>query len=64
MARTKVVVEGGGRNLYFVQDSGGVFKVFKHRDIGSDEQIGTARSMNDAIDRIENHAGRRVKSIG
>jgi hypothetical protein len=64
MARTRVVVEGGGKNLYYVEDSGGVFKVFKDEVWGSGKQIGTARSMNDALDRIESHSGHKIKSIG
>jgi hypothetical protein len=31
---------------------------------GSDTMIGTARSMNDALDRITGHSGRKIKSIG
>jgi hypothetical protein len=66
VAKTKVVVEGGGANLYFVKESGGVFHVYKSSSsmFGSDTMIGTARSMNDALDRITGHSGRKIKSIG
>ncbi|WDA42585.1 hypothetical protein [Erythrobacter sp. BLCC-B19] len=64
MTKTRVVVEGGGRNLYRVDEVGGVFKVYKDEVWGSGELIGTSRSMNDALDRITGHSGRKIKSIG
>lgn len=64
MAKTKVVVEGGGKNLYFIEERGGAFQVYKDEVWGSGKQIGTARSMNDALDRIQSHSGHRIKSIG
>jgi len=64
MAKQKVIVEGGGENLYYVSQSSGWFWVYKGSVWGSDTQIGKVRAMRDAIAIIENHAGRRVKSIG
>jgi len=64
MAKTKVIVEGGGENLYYVSESNGWIWVYKGSVWGSDTQIGKVRAMRDAVAIIENHAGRRVKSIG
>ncbi|UYV16512.1 hypothetical protein [Porphyrobacter sp. ULC335] len=64
MAKKKVIVEGGGENLYYVSESNGTIYVYKGSVWGSDTQIGKVREMRDAIAVIENHAGRKIKSIG
>ena len=64
MAKTKVVVEGGGKNLYFVKDSAGAFHAYKDEVWGSGQHIGTAASMNDALGIITRHSGKKIKSIG
>lgn len=64
MAKRKVVVEGGGENLYAVSESSGTIYVYKCAVWGSDKQIGTAREMSDALAIITNHSGRAIKSIG
>ncbi len=64
MGKKKVVVEGGGENLYYVSESSGTIYVYKGAVWGSDTQIGKVRAMRDAIAIIENHSGRKIKSIG
>ena len=64
MRKTKVVIEGGGENLYYVSEANGTITVYKGSVWGSDTQIGKVRAMRDAIAVIENHSGRRIKSIG
>ena len=64
MSKKKVVVEGGGENLYAVSESSGTIYVYKCKVWGSDTQIGKVRDMRDAIAIIESHSGRRIKSIG
>lgn len=64
MAKTKVIVEGGGENLYYVSESNGWIWVYKGRVWDSDTQIGKVRAMRDALAIIENHSGRRIKSVG
>jgi hypothetical protein len=64
MAKKKVIVEGGGENLYYVSESSGTIYVYKGSVWGSDTQIGKVREMRDAIAVIESHAGRKIKNIG
>lgn len=64
MSETKVVVEGGGANLYVVKDSAGAFHAYKDEVWGSGKHIGTAASMNDALVIIARHSGKKIKRIG
>lgn len=60
MAKKKVVVKGGGSNLYYVSESFGTIYVYK----GSSSQIGKTKTMEDAIALIKNHSGKEIESIG
>lgn len=66
MAKWEAVIEGGGANLYQIQESRGVFEAIKV-DVGlilnSHNAIGRGASLNDAIALIERHGGRKLKSI-
>jgi len=59
VAKKKVVVKGGGQNLYYVSESSGTFYVYK----GS-SQIGKTGTMEDALALIRNHSGKDIESIG
>jgi len=63
----KVVVEGGGANLYRISESNGWFYAYKV-DVGffsdSNRSIGRARSLKDALDLIKSHSGKEIKEIG
>lgn len=68
MARTRrVVVQGGGDNLYSIGEYDGRFTAYKVRvqPLGdSKTSIGTARSLEDAVTLIRAHSGREIKTIG
>ena len=59
MAKKKVIVKGGGRNLYYVSESSGTIYVYR-----GDNQIGKTKTMEDALALIRNHSGRDIESIG
>lgn len=59
MAKKRVVVKGGGSNLYYISESSGTYYVYK----GSSSQIGKTRSMDDAISIIRSHSGKEIESI-
>jgi hypothetical protein len=59
VAKKKVVVKGGGSNLYYVSESSGTIYVYK-----SDTQIGKTKTMEDALALIKNHSGKDIESIG
>ena len=63
MAKKKVVVKGGGSNLYYVSESSGTIYVYKGGG-WSDTQIGKTKTMEDALALIKNHSGRDIESIG
>lgn len=63
MARKKVIVRGGGENLYYVSESGGWFYAKKGSVWGSDKDIGKARSLEDALSIIKSHSGQEVEKI-
>lgn len=64
MSKKKIIVKGGGENLYYVSESSGIFYIYKGHVWGSDTQIGKARSMNDALAIITSYSGRAIESIG
>ena len=64
MSKKKIVVKGGGSNLYYVSESSGTIYVYKGGGWGSDTQIGKTKTMEDAIALIKNHSGRDIESIG
>ena len=63
MTKKRVVVRGGGDNLYYVSDSSGVFYVKKGSVWGSGTDIGKARSLDDALAIIKSHSGRDIEKI-
>ncbi len=63
MPKKKVVVKGGGENLYYVSGSSGTIYVYKSSG-WSDTLIGETKTMEDALALIRNHSGRDIKSIG
>lgn len=63
MADKKIVVKGGGQNLYSVSEASGTIYVYKGSGWGK-SQIGKTRSMEDAIALIRNHSGKDIESIG
>lgn len=63
MAKKRVVVKGGGENLYYVSESSGTYYVYKGSVWGGDTQIGKARSMTDALAIITSYSGRAIESI-
>ncbi len=66
MKDRKVVVQGGGRNLYRVSEYNGKFTAYKV-DVGflsnSTSNIGTARTLDDALALIKSHSGREIKEV-
>jgi hypothetical protein len=63
MAKQKVVVKGGGENLYYISESSGIFYVYKGSVWGSDTQIGKTRDKADAISLIRSHSGRDIERM-
>jgi len=66
MSTKRIVVSGGGNNLYRVSESGGKFIASKV-DVGpfsdSFSRIGEARSLDDALSIIKSHSGKRIDKI-
>ncbi len=62
----EVVVQGGGKNLYRVNESNGKYTAYRV-DVGiisnSYSKIGEAHNLDDALTLINNHAGRPVEKI-
>ncbi|MDP2433145.1 MAG: hypothetical protein Q8O33_14120 [Pseudomonadota bacterium] len=62
----RVVVQGGGKNLYKISESGGWHYVYKV-DVGfladSAKNIGKTRSLEDALAIIRSHSGRDIQEI-
>ena len=62
MSKRKVVVRGGGKNLYYVSDSNGTFYVKQPGSWGT-KNIGEARNLDDALAIIKSHSGRDIERI-
>lgn len=66
MSKRKVVVEGGGKNLYEIAQSGEKFTA-RRVNVGllgdSHNTIGTASSLDDALALIRSHSGHEIKEI-
>ena len=60
MAKKKVVVKGGGDNLYYISESSGTVYVYKGGTFG-DTQIGKATSVDNALAIIRSHSGRDIE---
>ena len=63
MSKKKVIVKGGGSNLYYVSKSSGTIYVYKG-GVWSDTLIGETKTMEDALALIRNHSGRDIERIG
>ena len=62
----RVVVTGGGRNLYKVSEHGGwYYAACVHVGFltNTEHSVGKARSLNDALELIRLHSGRQILSI-
>lgn len=63
----RVVVKGGGKNLYKISEYNGWFYAY-HIDVGfitnSENSLGKARSLGDALELIKSHSGREIEEIG
>lgn len=65
MEAKKVVVQGGGKNLFKVSNSSGYFYVYKV-DVGLFDRlhdIGKTRSLEDALTLIRSYSGREIDKI-
>jgi hypothetical protein len=66
MKDRKVVVQGGGRNLYKISEYNGKYTAYKV-DGGffgnSTNKIGTASSLEDALSLIRAHSGKEIDEI-
>lgn len=62
----KVVVHGGGANLYRISEHDGWFHAY-HVDSSilafTDRNIGKARTFQGALELIKSHSGKEVKEI-
>lgn len=65
MSTTTVVVEGGGSNLYEIEENGGHFKAYHVRVNlllpNSKHHVGSARSFEGALSLIRSHSGKDIK---
>ena len=64
MTRRRVVVKGGGRNLYFISEASGWVYVYHGSVWSGDTQIGKVRSVADALSLIKSHSGKDIESVG
>ena len=66
MAKRRVVVKGGGANLYYISEYAGRFYVTQ-RKVGlitdTNIDIGKTRTLDDALSLIRSHSGRGIDSI-
>ena len=63
--KTKVVVRGGGENLYEVSESSGWFYAYKVSGLlfSSRTSIGKAKTFDQALDIIKSHSGRGIEKV-
>lgn len=61
--KRKVVVKGGGSNLYYVSEASSTIYVYKGGG-WSDTLIGKTKRMEDALALIKAHSGKEIQSIG
>ncbi|MDJ0643967.1 MAG: hypothetical protein QNJ15_14230 [Erythrobacter sp.] len=65
MSQRRVVVKGGGNNLYYVSESAGTFRVTHVSGMfGGKSDVGKTRSFDHALSLIRSHSGRQIDSIG
>ncbi len=66
MSKKRVVVQGGGMNLYQVSEYDGWFYCYRIESgllFSSSRDIGKARSMKDALDLIRSDSGQQIREI-
>ena len=59
----RIVVKGGGKNLYKVSEYDGWFYAYKVREFSSDDSLGKTRNLKDALDLIKSHSGKEIEKI-
>ena len=62
----RVVVKGGGKNLYYIKEDDDTYCVYHHivNVVWDDENlIGEDDSLEDAVERIKDHSGERIDEI-
>ncbi len=62
MSEKKVVVKGGGNNLYSTSESAGIIYVYKGSGYGR-TQLAKVKIFADALSIIENHSGKKIDRI-
>ena len=66
MTKRRVIVKGGGKNLYYINETGGRFYVSQRivKPIFDDNiDLGSTRSLSDALSLITSHSGRGIESV-
>lgn len=65
-SRYRIVVEGGGHNLYYVREYEGTYRVYC-REVNlltnDDDLIGEADSLEDALDMVKEHSGEDIEDV-
>ena len=63
--KTRVVVSGGGENLYEVSESSGWFHAYKVSGVlfSTRTSIGKAKTFDQALDIIKSHSGRGIQKV-
>jgi hypothetical protein len=66
MSDRRVIVRGGGKNLYRISDYNGTYRAY-WINVGffwdDKEFIGKARSLEDALALIKSHSGRGIQDV-
>jgi hypothetical protein len=66
MSDRRVVVQGGGKNLYKIHEYSGKYTAYCV-DVGflsnTNKNIGEARNLEDALTLIKVHSGKEIKEI-
>ena len=62
MSKARVIVKGGGRNLYYVSEQSGKFYVYQGGFFGK-SQIGKSNSMSSALSLIKSHSGKAIERV-
>lgn len=59
MAKTRVVVKGGGKNLFYISETYGDYYV----STGSNNSVGKTKTFDQALSLIKNHSGKDIERI-
>lgn len=66
MKDRKVVVQGGGENLYRISESNGIYTAYKinvNLISNSARNIGQTKNLEDALSLIKVHSGKEIKEV-